>query len=258
MPLVEVYANNLGPFMFLVDTGADVSIISNDLVDKLKLKAIESKKREFQTPHQKATIDTMLYTINQLKIGEALVKDAPFIASNTATDDFQLLKNLNVVGILGVNLFHDIILTLDFSKQKITLSTHHEKNTGNKIAINESYYVPMIKAKVKNNQNETEYDLLIDTGYSGFIKMPVCFSYEEKKDHPAAVVTYDIFNEQDGGFISELDGTFILGDKKIENPLVKYNIGHCEERKNWGLIGTQYLEYQALSIDQKNREVIIH
>ena len=258
MPLVEITANNQGPFTFLVDTGADSSIISNELANKLKLTAIETKKSEFHTPHQKATIDTKLFIVDELKIGEAVLKNVPFIASNTATDDFYLLKNLNVVGILGINLFHDIILTLDLPKQKISLSSHQDNIKGNKLNINKSFYVPMIKAQVESNKTQTEYDLLIDSGYSGFIKMPVCFSYEERGQHPGSIVTYDVFNEQDGGFISELDGTFVLGEKKIDNPLVKYTVGHCEDRKKWGLIGTAYLQYQSVSIDQKNREVIIH
>lgn len=49
---------------------------------------------------------------------------------------------------------------------------------------------------------------------------------------PGETITYDAFNGSDGGFISELEATLILGEKKIENPLVKFNIGNCESRSN--------------------------
>ncbi|MBS0286808.1 MAG: clan AA aspartic protease [Proteobacteria bacterium] len=258
-PIVSLYANKQGPFKFLIDTGADSCILSHEMVKKLALTAIDSKKKEFITPHQRATVDISLFIIEELQLGDVIVKHAPFVATNTATDDFQLLKNLNIVGILGANLFHDVVLTLNFAQQKIVLSDHKEYNhEGTKIKLSGTHYVPMIKAKVQNNENISEYDLLIDSGYTGFVKMPVCFSASEKADHPGSVITYDAFNGSDGGFISELDGTLILGNKKIENPLVKFNIGNCEKRNKWGLIGTQFLQYQTMSIDQKNREVIVH
>ncbi len=259
LPLLDVYINNLGPFKFLVDTGADTSIISNELIATLKLKALETRKTKFNTSTQTATINTSLFLLDEIKIGEAVITNAPVIATNTATDDFQLLKHLNILGILGMNIFHDIVLTLDFGKQKILLSTHKDATiSGNKLKLNKSHYIPIVKAKVEGGKKETEYDLLIDTGYSGYIKMPVCFPYDKNKQHKREVISYDVFNEEEGGFISELDGTLVLGDKKLDRPLVKYNLGQCEKRKKWGLIGNAYLQYQTLSIDQKNREVIIH
>ena len=42
--------------------------------------------------------------------------------SRPAEDDFQLLSDLKVEGILGINLFHDLVLTLDIPHGKIILS----------------------------------------------------------------------------------------------------------------------------------------
>ncbi len=249
-PIVEIFANDKGPYKFLLDTGADSSIISYELVKLLNLQPKETKKRVFQTAHQKAEIDTVLYLIEKIKIGDAIIKDAPFVATNTATDDFQLLKYLDVIGILGSNLFHDIILTLDLPQQKFILSQHLEDNVkGHRVKLNSQYYLPVVNIKVNRKDGLSEYHLLVDSGYTGFIKMPICFPYDEKSNQQNSVMTYDIFNQAESGFVSELDGTLTFGDKKLENPLVKYSIGNCQKTPKWGLMGTEYLKYQKISID---------
>lgn len=258
-PMVDAYLNQQGPFKFLLDTGADSSIISYELAKKLKLEPFESKKQTFETAHKKAEIRTDLYIIPLLRLGEAAIKHAPFVASNTASDDFQLLQDLNITGIIGANLFHDIILTLDLPHQKMILSQTLASNMkGYPVKLDKKYYLPVIKSTVIRKGGESEYDLLVDSGYSGFIKMPICFP--QKKSHASAdkIVTYDVFKEPESGFIAELDGTLKIGDKELENPMVKYTMGSCEEKQNWGLIGTRYLQHQMLSIDQRHREVILH
>lgn len=258
-PIVEIFANGKGPYKFLLDTGADSSIISYELVKLLNLSAKETKKRVFQTANQKAEIDTVLYVIEKMMIGDAMIKDAPFVATNTATDDFQLLKYLDVIGILGANLFHDIILTLDFPQQKFILSQHLEdKLKGHKVKLNNEYYLPVVNIQVDRKEGLSEYHLLVDSGYTGFIKMPICFPYDDHDNQQNTVMSYDIFNQAESGFISELDGTLTFGDKKLENPLVKYSLGNCQRTPKWGLMGTEYLKYQKISIDQRNREVIVH
>lgn len=257
---VNVLINNQGPFRFLLDTGADSSIISYELVKKLNLTAIASKKRIFETNHKKAEVDTELFIIQELKIDNALIKHVPFIATNTASDDFQLLKDLNIIGILGANLFHDIILTLDLPHGKLLLSYHEQAkiNKDNIIKISEQYYLPVINIKVNSKQNNSNYDFLVDSGYNGSIKMPVCFNYDEKQSQQNTIVFYDAFNEAENAFMDELHGDFMLGSKKFENLSVKYTLGNCGVQKRWGLIGTRFLQHQTLSIDQRNREVIIH
>lgn len=257
-PMVDAYLNHQGPFKFLVDTGADSSIISFDLAKKLKLEPQESKKQTFETAHKKAEIRTDLYIIPLLKLGNAVIKHAPFVASNTASDDFQLLQDLDITGIIGANLFHDIILTLDLSQPKMILSQSLHDIKGYPVKLDKKYYLPVIKSTVIRKDGESEYNLLVDSGYSGFIKMPICFPQKQSHHGHDAIVTYDVFKEPESGFIAELDGTLKIGDKELENPMVKYTMGRCEEKQAWGLIGTRYLQHQTLSIDQRNREVILH
>jgi predicted aspartyl protease len=263
---IEGKINGQGPFRFLLDTGADTSILSYEIIQKLNLTPQKTNKQTFKTGNRVAVINTAHYQIQDLKIGRATFRNVPFLASNTASDDFQLLKDLNILGILGANLFHDVVLTLDLPNGKIKMSKaelfakeHHGKlfKPGNIITLSERYYLPVVKMAVLAKETQSEYDFLVDTGYNGFVKMPICFA-EVEKGKNEKIVDYDIFNEPGTGFQSELRGSLVLGEKKIENPMVKYTLGDCREEKNWGLIGTRYLQYQTVSIDQQQRLVYLH
>lgn len=254
--LVEVSMDSSDPILMLLDTGADASILSNKAVKTLKLKPIEESQQKVITGANKTHIDTALYLIEDVRIGEAHIKNAPFIVSSTAADDFELLADLGVEGIIGANLFHDIVITLDLGNSKVRLSKNYKAQKGYRIPLDKNYYLPVIKSKVVQGKKSTEYNLLIDTGYTGYVKMPICFSDTQRGTKK--VMTYDVFNQSQAGFISELDGNLEIGDKVLESPRVKFTIGNCEDAPPWGLIGSGYLKYQVMSIDQRNREVIVH
>lgn len=256
----DVMLNDQGPYRFLIDTGADASLISYELVKKLKLTPLESRKRVFETSHKQATISTALYLIKELKLGEATLRDVPFIASNTASDDFQLLQSLEIEGVIGTNFFHDVIMKLDLPKDRLVLSYHKDFNQSNAGVreLSNQYYLPVVKTKVLRKEAASEYDFLVDSGYSGYVKMPICFSYEDRKNKENGIITYDVFNQAESGFLAELDGVFEIGDKKIDSPIVRYAIGDCDVKQRWGLVGTKFLKNQAVSFDQKNRRILFH
>ncbi len=261
---VDVKINQHGPFRFLLDTGADVSILSYELVNTLNLNPLETDNKVFKTGHKSAAINTSFYEIEEVDLGKALFKKAPFVATNTASDDFQMLRDLDVMGILGANLFHDVVLTLDLPNNKIKMSQgehfvdkhQHLLKPGNIVSLSKHFYIPVVKMKISQEGAHSEYDFLVDSGYNGFVKMPICFTQSKKARQE--IVDYDLFKEPGVGFQSELKGSLTIGDKKIDNPIVKYTLGDCKEQKRWGLIGTRYLQYQTISIDQQQRLVFLH
>lgn len=257
--IVEVKINDKGPFRFIVDTGTDVSILSSDLVEQLEIKPINVRKRTFHTHQKQIDINTFQYLIKKVQLGEIVFNNATFIATNTANDDFQLLKNLNVQGVLGQNTFYDIVMTLDLSENKMIMQrpdkvVHTEKGY---ISFESDYYLPIIKTKIIKKGSESTNLFLIDTGYSGFVKMAECYKNDETPMNND-VLSHDIFNRPENGFLAELDGVWLIGDIKIERPMVKYEMGTCEKSPKWGLIGTRFLQYHKVTIDQRHRYVIFH
>lgn len=258
--IIEVHINGKGPFRFILDTGSDSSILSFDLVKKLGLQATETQKREFHTQNNKIEIETFLHTLSELRVGDLIFRNAPFIASNATSYDFQLLKNLNVDGVLGENLFYNLAMTLDLPQHQIVLQNAndivlHEKTS---VLIEDGNYLPIIKTQVLRKDTATPYLFLIDTGYTGFVKMPECYSSNELGAN-TRVRTLDIFSLPENGFLTELNGTWVIGNLEIVRPIVKYEMGSCvKEPPKWGLIGTQFLRLHKITIDQQHRYVIFY
>lgn len=257
--IVEIMLNNQGPFRFILDTGSDTSILSLELVKKLNLKPNKTKKSVFHTQHKQIEIETFMLNIEELKMGDIQFKNAPFIASNAASDDFQLLKNLEIEGVIGENMFYDLIMILDLPQKKISIQHPDSMSYEGKksIPIGHDNYLPIIKANVIKDATSTPYLFLIDTGYTGFVKMPECYTNGET---PVinSVRTLDAFNLAENGFLAELDGTLEIGTIQIERPIVKYEMGACVKLPPWGLIGTQFLLYHKVGIDQRHRYIFFN
>lgn len=257
--IVDVMINHKGPYRFIIDTGSDVSILSLDLVKQLDLKATSSKKRMFNTHQKKIEIETFHFDIDEVKLGVVTFRNASFIASNTATDEFQMLKNLKVEGILGENIFYDLIMTLNLPEKQLIL---HKPDTAELldkgyVSMQKDIYVPIITAQIIKNNETTNQLFLVDTGYTGFVKMAECYvNTETPMSHD--VQSHDIFNATENGFMSELDGVLQFGMIKLERPTVKYEMGACEKDKKWGLIGTRFLMFHKITIDQRHRYVTFH
>ena len=111
---IEVMVNSQGPFVFAFDTGAqggprlDVS-----LVEKLKLKstgqvqATDPSRRNFQ--------NSETYKLDSIAIGSLRFADVTVIGRNFQNSP----RPLKVDGVIGLNLFADYLVTLDFPGKKL-------------------------------------------------------------------------------------------------------------------------------------------
>ena len=115
-PVVEARINGQGPFKLLIDTGTTFpAVLNNALVKNLKL--AESGTRKLQTEDE--TLETV--EIGTLAIGEAEFSSFPAICSDVGgcvpSDSHR------IVGIIGLPLFQDCLLTLDFPKRRVRLES---------------------------------------------------------------------------------------------------------------------------------------
>ena len=106
---VEVRVNNRGPFRFLVDSGADRSVVSLALVEWLKLQAGEPKK--LQSMAGTMTVPTAY--IEKLSIGRSDIDGitAPALSG----------RDLGADGLIGIDALADQRLLLDFDAKTITV-----------------------------------------------------------------------------------------------------------------------------------------
>jgi predicted aspartyl protease len=116
MPAIELMVNGQGPFLFGIDTGAQGGArIDSSLVEKLALKptgevrAIDPSGRNPQTS---ATVK-----LESIAIGSLRLTDLTAASRNYKNSP----RPLKVDGILGLNVFSDYLVTLDFPARKLRL-----------------------------------------------------------------------------------------------------------------------------------------
>jgi predicted aspartyl protease len=106
---VPVRVSGMGPFQFLVDTGADRTSISWELAGKLGL--IEGDKAQIHTVTGVSTVSTA--TVPDLQLTRKAVKivDAPVLDS----------QNIGADGIIGVDSLRSQSVLFDFEKQTLSI-----------------------------------------------------------------------------------------------------------------------------------------
>jgi hypothetical protein len=116
MPTVEVMVNGQGPFVFGFDTGAQAGPrIDASLVEKLNLKAtgeVHAIDPSGRNPQASATVK-----LDSLAIGTLRFADVTAVSRNYKNSP----RPLKVDGILGLNLFADYLVTLDFLAKKLRI-----------------------------------------------------------------------------------------------------------------------------------------
>jgi predicted aspartyl protease len=106
---IDVKVNSTGPHRFLVDSGADRSVVSDGLAALLKLPAGDSVRVQGMAGHR----DVGTYEVAALTLGTSEVGPitAPALSS----------RHLGADGLIGIDALADQRLMLDFDKRTITV-----------------------------------------------------------------------------------------------------------------------------------------
>lgn len=107
---------------FLLDTGADVSVVSTDIVEELGID-VSDEKAEGATSTS-ITVEVRPGLVHELRIGNVVVKNHPVGVVNGEDLEFSLLgfKVIDIDGILGLPFFLNLTVTMDFVDMQVTLA----------------------------------------------------------------------------------------------------------------------------------------
>src|SRR2546423_13103076 len=116
MPTLEVMINGQGPFVFGFDTGAQAGPrIDASLVEKLNLKSTGQVQATDPSRRNVQTSET--YKLDSVSIGSLRLTDVTVASRNYKNSP----RPLKIDGILGLNLFADYLVTLDFPGKKLRI-----------------------------------------------------------------------------------------------------------------------------------------
>ncbi len=245
MPAFDVMVNGEGPFFFALDTGgmglarADVS-----LVEKLKLEKvgdIQASDGSGQGPTR--TMD--IVGLNEIRLGDAVFKGL-----TAASRDYNRGRAEHIDGILGIHLFQDHLLTLDYPGQELRLETGELPEADGETVLN---LVPELGMPALEIEVAGEKILChIDSGnMAGEIVLPT--SLAEKlplQGEPEVVGRARTVTNEIEIKAATLDGSVMIGGHEIKNPRVTF-----AEIFRTGNIGSGMLKHFAMTLDQKNGRV---
>jgi hypothetical protein len=148
IPVVEVTINGRGPYRFGIDTGAQgMGRISSELAAQLGLMPVG----EVQTPAPGGALDARkIYRAQKLAIGGMTFPYADLVTMAALPN-----RPTNWSGILGIDLFRKVTLTLDYGRGAMKLS--REPLTGG-VAAKFDSGVPSIPLKIGDRQLTVDLD----------------------------------------------------------------------------------------------------
>jgi predicted aspartyl protease len=116
---IDVKVNDSGPHRFLVDSGADRSVVSDGLALRLKLPAGDTVRVQGMAGMREvATVEVAALTLGKSEIGPIM---APALSA----------RHLGAEGLIGIDALADQRLMLDFDKQTVTVQDSRQPYVGN-------------------------------------------------------------------------------------------------------------------------------
>lgn len=114
---IEVKVNDTGPHRFLVDSGADRSVVSDGLALRLKLPAGEPVRVQGMAGSREvATVEVTALTLGQSEVGPIM---APALSA----------RHLGADGLIGIDALADQRLMMDFDKRTVTVQDSRQPIT---------------------------------------------------------------------------------------------------------------------------------
>lgn len=241
-PVIEVKINGKGPYTFFLDTGAGATVINKDLADQLALPKRGQVKIGDPADPQGLTADRD--HVDTLEIGGAMIKD--FIA--VSWDRSILYKPGAPRGVIGMPLFRNLLLTVDYPAKQVIIENGTLKNAPGSFDYQKSdgglFGIPI-------TVGSTPLVATMDTGSQGGLSFPP--SYMETLPLVAKPVEIGRGRTVAGEAIiygAKLKESLTIGPNTFENADVTFFGRLTNPNMGYGILSNY-----AITIDQRNQKM---
>jgi predicted aspartyl protease len=229
LPLVNVFLNGKGPYKLLVDSAANVTLLQMRVADELQL------------PVQRPGEQSKLLALSSMRIGDAHFEDV-VIGARAWNEDID--------GVIGFNLFADLLLTMDYPKQQLILRSGELPAANGKDIF--KYGLDNRSPTLEIMIGGERLNILVDTGARQALVVPKSIAaklkFENELKPAASLSTFDTAasRSMEGRLAKELE----MGIHKIARTKV-----HVWE--DVPVLGSDLFKDFVLTFDQKNRTMRI-
>ena len=244
-PAVNVMVNGQGPFLFLIDTGAQGDArADSSLVSKLGLKP-SGQTESGDGSGRTRTVEQV--TLDRLSLGQLEFRnvEAPSRDYNTSA------RVAPIAGILGFNLFRGHLLTLDFLNRRVRVESGSLLPADGKTILDYDapYDTPILEAVMGGFRLAAD----VDSGDTGGISFPAALvRILPQLSGPKAVGTGRTVSNAFVLSEVKLRGVLRIGEHELADPTIRFNEVHDNIN-----LGAQFLSAYTLTFDQRNRRVRI-
>ena len=244
MPTVEVWVNGDGPFTFAIDTGGQGSArVQPELIERLGLEPVGTILGG--DPSGRQAVEMPVVELEHLALG-----DVEFEGVRAASRPYAQIAGAPVDGILGIHLFHELILTLDYDQAELILSTppfYPPRGARVVPLASEPNEIPMVEASL----GTSAFRLAIDTGKMGGLSVTSSiFEGLEKLEEPRVLGRGRSITGPIEILGAKVADAFSLGDLSVDEPVVE-----TIEVMPLSILGSRFLADRVLTVDQPGRRV---
>jgi predicted aspartyl protease len=231
-PTVEVSLNGHGPYRFFVDTGAAGTLVDTSLMKELDLPV--TGEVQLGSPAGGDPVITPSVRVEKIEVGPTVFAGVQAIVMDIAA--FEQDPNAPK-GILGLNLFHGMLLTIDYPRDRILVREGDLRAAdGAEIfQYKEANSVPTVPIAVAG----MKFDAYLDTGAPGGITLPK--KYTDRlplASQPVEVGRAHFVDREMPILEAPLKGLLEIGRHSFENPPI-----HFAEFFPTALLGYEILSY---------------
>lgn len=245
--LVEVRIDGKGPYRFALDTGAaGGGRISRALASQLGLQVVGQAISGDPSGKNRTTV--YIVEAGSLAIGEATFHGVKLSVGDLLAAPGRPAPEID--GIVGIGLFQDLLLTLDYPAQRVRIEKGELPPVDGRevLGLENPFGIPQIRLKVGDLEVEAD----VDSGNTrGELVLPASYIGKVSLDGEPKVVGRGRtgFNEFE---IKQapLKGTVVIGIQSVERPLVDFI-----EIFPHGNLGSVFLRRFAVTIDQRNHRI---
>jgi hypothetical protein len=248
LPVIEVPVNGCGPYLFILDTGTEGLVLSRRILSQIKPRA-SGKTVTMNTQAGPRPLGAQ-YRINVVRIGSAEFHNLRACSANLS--DIEALVGQKLGGVLGIGIFADCRLTIDYPAQQVLLEL-----SGSGASAGEDAHKMVMPIDISEGPRPhivldiggTKVRAAIDSGskHAFFVPDDLLPRIHVASPPVGVYESSATFNGKIPIYSTRLDGSIFLGDQEFVRPIVQ--VLHYEP-----LLGHDALRDFRVSIDLRNRQ----
>lgn len=247
-PVIELRINGKGPYRFLLDTGATITMVSEELNHELEL----SVPADIQAAPADGPAPPPAVTMHEVVIGDAKLEDLIAVVAPHS----MLLKGKDAPrGVLAAASFPGYLLTYDYPGKRISIKkgSLQEANSRSIFQYSEDQALPTVPLRICGREAEVD----LDTGSPFGLTLPVRYL----KELPLATKPKESGKVRTGGggefpvSVARVDGEIEIGKYRLESSEVRFSDARPGPGPATGNIGYEVLRHFIVTVDSKNRRI---